>query len=171
MNSEATTQEAQYDQALELVKSFLEDLLHRIEPTLLIDIRREDAKIFVELNQTDIFAEREGASIQSLEHLADLHLRRNLREDVRVQVDIANFRERRINELRQTAHELSEQVLELNQIARMEPMTAWERKVVHETLEKIETVRTYSEGSIERHVVIAPQRKDKKGQAKQKSAD
>ncbi len=164
MNTEAPVQDATPgpDEAVALVKSFLEDLLHRIEPNLFVEIERDGPKILVNLTPSSIFAEREGASIQSLEHLADLYLRRNLREEIRVHVDMDNFRAQRTDGLRQLAQELAEQVMESKEIARMEHMTSWERKIVHEALESVTEVRTYSEGNIERHVVIAPQRESKK---------
>lgn len=130
--------------------------MQRIEPTAMIEIQREGRRLYVNLIQTSVFAEREGPSIQALEHLCDLYVRRNLREDVRVQLDIGNYRLRRAEELRALASERAGQALTEKKRVRLEPMTSWERKTVHEALEGVEGVSTHSEGGSERHVVIDP---------------
>lgn len=156
MSKEQAQPQPKPDSALETVKRFLGELMQRIEPTAAIEIQREGRRLYVNLAQTSAFAEREGPSIQALEHLCDLYVRRNLREDVRVQLDIGNYRLRRTEELRALAGERAQQALAEKKRVRLEPMTPWERKTVHETLEHVEGVHTHSEGSTERHVVIDP---------------
>lgn len=144
------------DPVVHAVKGYLDELLKFIEPTAQVDIRRAGKDVRVHLMQSAAFAGREGAAIQSLEHLVELCVRRTVREEVRVEADVANFRQRRTEELQQLARQLAQQAQEEGKAMQMEPMTAWERKIVHEVLEGSKAVRTFSRGDIERRVVIEP---------------
>jgi spoIIIJ-associated protein len=144
---------------VDAVKAYVTDLLTRVDPTAQIQIHQDGRRLFLELQEATGFVGFEGASIQALEHLVDLHLRRHLREDSRIRVDIDNFRHRRTEELKLLAQTSAEQAMSDFVRVKLDPMTAWERKTVHEALEDVENVRTHSEGNLERFVVIAPQKR------------
>lgn len=138
------------------VRAFLSDLLRRIDPGAEFVLSQTGTHIGIHLRGALGFKEREGAGIQALEHLADLYLRRHLRGELRIQVDIDDFRQRRTTALIAQAQASAQEVLTHRKAFAFEPMTAWERKIVHEVLEGVEGVRTFSRGSLERHVVVEP---------------
>ena len=144
------------DPVIHAVKAYLDELLRFIEPTAQLDVQRTGKDVRVHITQSSVFASREGAVIQSLEHLVELCVRRTVREEVRVEADVANFRQRRTEELQQLALQLAQQAQLEGKAMHMDPMTAWERKIVHEVLESSKIVRTFSRGDIERSVVIEP---------------
>ncbi|HEY5596102.1 MAG TPA: R3H domain-containing nucleic acid-binding protein [Candidatus Bipolaricaulota bacterium] len=144
------------DPVIHAVEGYLNELLRFIEPTAQVDVRRKEKNVRVHITQSAAFASREGAVIQSLEHLVELCVRRTVREEVRVEADVSNFRQRRTEELQQLARQLAQQAQDQGKAVLMEPMTAWERKIVHEVLESSKAVRTFSRGDIERGVVIEP---------------
>ena len=146
------------ESTVEAVKPFVEALLQRVEPAAVFTVEQQGRHLMVELHQAAAFADREGQSVQALEHLLDLHVRRNLNRDVHVRVDIDNFRQRRSEELRVLAQQLAAQVIVDKRSVRLDPMSAWERKIVHEALEELSGVRTRSEGRAERRVVIDVER-------------
>lgn len=144
------------DPVIQAIKGYLNELLRFIEPTAQVDVQRKGKDVRVHITQSAAFANREGAVIQSLEHLVELCVRRTVREEVRVEADVANFRQRRTDELQQLALQLAQQAQDQGKAVHMDPMTAWERKIVHEVLESSKAVRTFSRGDIERGVVIEP---------------
>ncbi len=82
---------------------------------------------------------------------------RGLRERKRVVVDVAGYRERRRETLEGRADRAAEQALTSNHVIEMDPMSAQERRVVHERLKERAGVETYSEGDEpHRCVVVAP---------------
>ncbi len=143
-------------------REFLSALLPRVAPTAQAEIQQRGKALDVHLRGATAFVGFEANAIQSLEHLIDLSLRRSLRTDARVRVDIDDFRQRRVDELRQLAQEMANQALTQRRRVNMEPMSAWERKAVHEALEGFKGVKTFSRGNVERHLVIDPLPKDKK---------
>ena len=158
MSQEPEQTAARGHASLEPVEQFLTELLERIAPGTTFSLKQEGKNLFVNLSGATAFVQREGASIQALEHLIDLYLRRHLREEMRVKADMDDFRRRRTEGLQNLAVTLAQQVVEENKAVDVEPMTAWERKTIHEALEGVAQVSTFSRGSVERHVVIAPKR-------------
>jgi len=146
------------DAVIDAVGSLVEALLKRVEPLATFNVTLRERYVELELHQAAAFAGREGESIQALEHLLDLHVRRKLHQDLHVRVDIDNFKERRSEELQTLAQALAAQVIVDKKSVRLDPMSAWERKIVHETLEGVAGVRTRSEGRVERCLVIELER-------------
>ena len=75
----------------------------------------------------------------------------------RVRIDVGGYRARRREALERFTHQVAEQVVASGVQKALEPMTASDRKVVHDTANSIDGVRTISEGEEpRRRVVIAP---------------
>jgi spoIIIJ-associated protein len=98
-----------------------------------------------------------GQTIDAIQHLAYRIAFRGETERKRVVVDAAGYRERRATTLRATADQAAEAAIADNRPVALEPMTALERKVVHEHLKSRHDVETYSEGQEpSRRLVVAP---------------
>ena len=75
----------------------------------------------------------------------------------RVRIDVGGYRQRRREALERFTRQVAEQVVESGVQKVLEPMPASERKVVHDTANSIDGVKTLSEGEEpRRRVVIAP---------------
>jgi spoIIIJ-associated protein len=99
-----------------------------------------------------------GATIQALEevvraavqHFAGGH-------SAWMHVDVAGYRERRRQALVDFAHKIAREVKDSGEERAMEPMTAADRKVVHDAISEIDGVETTSEGEEpRRRVVVLP---------------
>jgi spoIIIJ-associated protein len=72
-------------------------------------------------------------------------------------VDVAGYRQRRVEALRRFSRQLADQVLASGASKALEPMSAADRKVVHDALNEVDGVATMSEGEEPyRRVVIVP---------------
>lgn len=100
---------------------------------------------------------KRGQTIDALQLLCYQAAFRGLRERKRVIVDAAGYRARRRETLEGRADRAAEQALTNNRIIEMDPMSAQERRVVHERLKDRAGVETYSEGDEpSRCVIVAP---------------
>jgi spoIIIJ-associated protein len=100
---------------------------------------------------------KRGQTIDALQLLCYQAAFRGMRERKRVVVDAAGYRERRRETLESRADRAAEQALNGNQVVEMDPMSAQERRVVHERLKDRAGVETYSEGDEPRRcVIVAP---------------
>lgn len=74
----------------------------------------------------------------------------------RILVDVAQYRERRVAALTRWVQGIAEEVKDSGEERQLEPMSAADRKVIHDTVAAIDGVETRSEGEdARRHVVIA----------------
>ena len=105
---------------------------------------------------------RHGQTIDAIQYLASAILFRGRYDERKpVVVDAAGYRSRRQATLDALAARMAEQVSATGQRVELEPMTAVERKLVHEKLKDDPEVETTSEGTEpNRFVVILPRHVD-----------
>lgn len=95
---------------------------------------RDGIRVAVDAGDQDQFLiGREGETLAALQHLVARMLRARSPEDQipRVEVDVAGYRDRRVESLRELARGLIEEVRETGHEAATEPLSAIERRVVH----------------------------------------
>ena len=98
---------------------------------------------------------RRGETLDALQHLCNYSVNRNLDGHVRINVDAEDYRQKREDSLRRYAHKKAQQVLKAHRRTTLEPMNAYERHVIHATLQDVDRITTYSVGTEpNRRVVI-----------------
>ena len=103
---------------------------------------------------------KHGQTIDAIQYLANAVVRAEGREHAIV-VDAAGYRARRTASLEAVARRSAQRAAALNDRVELEPMTAIERKIVHEALKDDPDVQTASEGSEpNRYVVVLPRDDD-----------
>ena len=65
---------------------------------------------------------------------------------IKVFVDVAGYKERRIKTLEDLAEKISKTVIRTGKAITLEPMTAYERKIIHTKLQENDKVKTFSKG-------------------------
>lgn len=99
-----------------------------------------------------------GATLQAIEELVRTVVQRQTDgHGVRIHVDVAGYRAKRRAALADFTRNLAEKVLETGRAQALEPMSASDRKVVHDTAGEIDGISTVSEGEDpRRRVVLRP---------------
>ncbi len=104
-----------------------------------------------------LFIGRHGQTIDAVQHLAQRAIATLVGEQRRVVVDAEGYRRRRQEALEGQAADAAEQAIRERRAVALEPMTAGERRVVHEFLRDRGGVATHSEGEEpQRRLVVAP---------------
>lgn len=145
--------------AEELVHELLEEIVDAFDLDAEIDVRVEDGTVYgtVEGPDMGLFIGRHGSTIDAIQHIAQRALLAQDLEPGRVVIDAEGYRERRREILVGLADEAAERALDEDRPVALEPMSASERRVVHEHLRDREDVDTHSEGDEpERRLVISP---------------
>ena len=115
-----------------------------------IDLAGEDSGLLIG---------RRGQTLQALQFLVTLIVRRQMGEDVRVVLDVENYRQRRETSLRDMAEKVASRVAQTNRSITLEPMSPADRRIIHTSLSEHPGVRTESAGEGEnRKVTIMPRR-------------
>ncbi len=98
---------------------------------------------------------RRGDTLDALQHLCNYSINRGIDGHVRINVDAEAYRQKREDSLRRYAHKKAQQVLKAHRRTTLEPMNAYERHVIHATLQDVDRITTYSVGTEpNRRVVI-----------------
>jgi spoIIIJ-associated protein len=138
------------------------ELLERITASLglacSIEIAEDDESIVATCEGGDLglLIGRHGQTIDSVQQLANaIVFKGDYEHRKRIVVDAAGYRSRREEALHREAVRAAERALETGARVELEPMTAIERKVVHERLKEYPGVETASDGAEpNRYVVV-----------------
>ncbi|MDZ4719568.1 MAG: RNA-binding cell elongation regulator Jag/EloR [Roseiflexaceae bacterium] len=100
---------------------------------------------------------RRGETLRSVQFMVNLLASRRVQKWPQIVVDVGNYRQRRQESLEALARRMAERVRQTHRPLMLEPMGAYERRIVHLTLRSDVTVYTESTGEGEnRKIVIYP---------------
>jgi spoIIIJ-associated protein len=144
------------ERARELVEGVLDEL--DLEGEVVVE--EDDERITLSVAGEDdygLLIGKRGQTIDALQLLCYQAAFRGMRERKRVVLDAAGYRGRRRETLEGRADRAAEQALSNSRVVEMDPMSAQERRVIHERLKERAGVETYSEGDEpHRCVVVSP---------------
>ncbi len=143
------------DRVLEL----LERIAGEFDVDAEVEIAEDDERITAEYHGDDlgVLIGHHGQTIDAIQHLAYRIAYHGETGRKQVVVDAAGYRERRAVTLRASGDQAAEAAIRDGRPVALEPMSALERKVVHEHLKSRHDVETYSEGQEpSRRLVVAP---------------
>ena len=142
----------------EKIEVFLKGLLENMNSDAVPHAWKEDDTTYsVELTGSDLgyLIGRRGDTLDALQHLCNYSINRNIDGHIRINVDAEDYRQKREDSLRRYALKKAQQVLKAHRRTTLEPMNAYERHVIHATLQDNDKITTYSVGSEpNRRVVI-----------------
>jgi spoIIIJ-associated protein len=98
-----------------------------------------------------------GATLEALQELSRLAVFRQTGSPSRLLLDVGGYRALRRKELGAIAKNAAEKVKEYGEAVRLEPMSAFERKCVHDVINALAGVESESEGvEPSRRIVVRP---------------
>lgn len=143
----------------ERVRQLLERIAAAAGLSATIEVSEDQEQIHAEFTGEDlgILIGHNGQTIDAIQHLAYRIAFRGSAARKGVLVDAGGYRERRAVALRAAADQAAEAAVRDGRAVPLEPMSAIERKLVHEHLRTRRDVETYSEGEEPaRRLVVAP---------------
>ena len=142
----------------EKIETFLKGLLEHMGSQAIPHAWKENENTYmVELVGQDLgyLIGRRGDTLDALQHLANYTVNRGIEGHIRINVDAEAYRQKREESLRRYAVKKAQQVLKAHRRTTLEPMNAYERHVIHATLQDMDRITTYSVGTEpNRRVVI-----------------
>jgi spoIIIJ-associated protein len=147
------------DQPAERVRVLVTRVVQALELEASVDVNEDPDEIRATVNGDDLglLIGKHGTTIDALQHLAARSAFRGEEERKRVTVDAAGYRERREASLHRAADRAVEDALQFGRPVELEPMSAAERRTVHEYLRDRTELQTHSEGDEpERRLVVSP---------------
>lgn len=115
-----------------------------------IDIKVEikDFNIFVDLNGENInyLIGYRGENINALQVILTAVANKKSSAKIRVMLDVGGYKEKREKTLEDLAEKIAKTVIRTRKQIALEPMTAYERKIIHSKLQSNDKVETFSKG-------------------------
>lgn len=157
---EVSEQSVSVEEQAEVAERFALGLIEAFGADAEVVARIDDEAVLVDITGADLglLVGPRGVTLQAIEDLVRTVVQRQTEgHGTRINVDVAGYRARRREALAEFTRELAEKVLESGTDQTLEPMSASDRKVVHDTIAELEGVSTASEGEDpRRRVVIRP---------------
>lgn len=146
------------DNAKKEIKTFLSEFLKQIAETITYEISEEENVIHVLITgeESSRLIGYRGESLNSLQTILTTIANKGRESNVKVILDIGEYKDARKKTLEELATKIEKTVTKTGKTVTLEPMTAYERKIIHTKLQNSKTVKTHSIGENEnRRVVIS----------------
>jgi len=134
----------------ERAKSFLEGLLKHMGVDGTVESRMAEDDV-LEMNisgeNMGVVIGRRGDTLDALQYITSIAINRGEESHIKVALDTENYRKKRQESLENLAKKVAERVLKYKKSVALEPMSAYERRVIHSTLQGFSGISTYSTGS------------------------
>lgn len=102
---------------------------------------------------------KRGQTLDSLQYILSLVINRSSESFVRIKLDTENYRSRRKEKLEILARNIASKVKKTGKFTELEPMNAYERRIIHAALQGDNMVSTKSVGEEPfRHIMIYPKK-------------
>jgi spoIIIJ-associated protein len=150
----------------EKLESFLKGLLEHMGVEANINIEENENGLYVNFDGEHIgsLIGHRGETLDAIQHLANYAVNKNRGEErTRISVDAENYRAKREDSLKRLAEKVAGKVKKYHRNITLEPMNAYERHVIHASLQDFDGVTTYSTGTEpNRRVVVALERQQRR---------
>ncbi|MGN1096064.1 MAG: RNA-binding cell elongation regulator Jag/EloR [Eubacteriales bacterium] len=153
---------------LEAARNFAETLIKNMGINAIVTIHDDgngEALLTVSGEDAGLLIGHHGDTLDSLQYLVNLAANKkesDERKYTRISVDIENYREKREETLKKLARRMAEKVKRTGNNVVLEPMNAYERRIIHSEIQNIEGVSTNSVGAEgNRRVILFPEGNEK----------
>lgn len=136
-------------QVQEIVKEYLDGFLKAYGSEYTLNVTEEDKDVMAYITGENMggLIGYHGDALDSLQYLVNNYVKEKVNNyERKVYVDIENYRAKRENTIVELALRLASKVVKNKRSMKLEPMTRYERKVIHKALQGKANIDTHSEG-------------------------
>lgn len=148
-NKEKNREPMDFSEIIKDLEKFLKDFISNL-PTkdLEYEIKQDEnlIKIDIKDEKAAYLIGYRGETLNCLQNILCNIASNDKQEKVRVLLNISNYREKREKDLETLAGKIAESVVKNKKSVTLEPMIAYDRKIVHSFLQEHDKVKTYSIG-------------------------
>ena len=158
VKKEINLSQEEQDIAVKNVEEFLKEFLNKLEKDEKIEysIKADKSGVYVNINDKNLgyLIGYRGETLYALQNVLSAIAGKKIENKVRVFLDIESYRTKREKTLEELAEKISKTVIKTKKSITLEPMQAYERKIIHSKLQNNELVTTKSIGEEPRRRVV-----------------
>ena len=130
------------------LENFINAFLNKIDNSFEYSIKIENSNIIVNIDgeQSGTLIGYRGETLNALQSILTSIVNNDISGKIKVFLNIDNYKEKREKALEELAVKVSKTVLKNNKSITLEPMNAYERKIIHSKLQDMHNIRTHSIG-------------------------
>jgi spoIIIJ-associated protein len=143
----------------EFGKTFLTEVAGLFGVSVRVEASTENDRVLfaIETDDEEVLSGRDGEVLESLQHLVKLAIAKKYKENLRLLLDVNDFRERRKKTIISMARRLAEKVKKEGKPIKTKPLNPYERRIIHTLFKNNGRISTHSEGDGHtKKVVISP---------------
>ena len=145
----------------ETPKAILEEMLRRLGYDAQVQEQKRDESLLLEVQTDDSgrLIGRQGQTLADLQYLLNRLVFQQDPQAPKVTVDVAGYRQQQEEVLIQRAKEAAEKVRRWGDVVELEPMNAYDRRIVHTALRDDPDIETHSvevAGSSKKVILLRP---------------
>ena len=151
------TDEEDLKRAKEDIENFISSFIKAFDDKLTYEVKIEDYIIYININgeSSGLLIGYRGDTLEALQKIVLAIADKEAKQKVRVILDIEGYRDKRAATLEDLAVKKAKIVKAKGKKITLEPMSSYERKVIHTKLQDFDGIQTYSIGENEyRRIVI-----------------
>ena len=128
------------------IENFLNKFLTDKEITFKAEVKDFDIYVDIEGDNVNYLIGYRGENINAMQVILSAIANKQSSSKIKIFLDVAGYKERRIKTLEELADKIARTVVRTKKSITLEPMTAYERKVIHSRLQASDKVKTFSKG-------------------------
>jgi len=145
---------------IEVIKNTIKELLEamKFDGQVVIDnLETDNILANIQTEQAGFLIGQAGVNLDALQHISRILVNKKNEEPIPFILDVNNYRKHRIELLKDLAKNMAQQALTEKVSLTLQPMSAYERRVIHLALVDHSQISTESIGhESERRIVIKP---------------
>ena len=150
--------EKEQEKAEENVKTFMEEIIKELPENTAYAIHKDKTGLNVEISNENLgfLIGYRGETLYAFQNILSAIAGKDIDKKVRVILDIEGYKAKREKTLEELAEKVAKTVIKTRKPVKLEPMQAYERKIIHSKLQQNDKVQTESIGEEpNRRIVIS----------------
>ena len=145
---EINLSEEEQETASKNIEEFLKELQKELPEDTEYSIKKDKTAIYVEINSPNLgfLIGYRGETLYAFQNILSAIAGKGLENRVRVILDVEGYKSKRQKTLEDLAEKVAKTVIKTRKPIKLEPMQAYERKIIHSKLQKNNKVETNSIG-------------------------
>ena len=156
---EIKIEESILEEAKKRIEKFLDEFLKNVSGDIVAyecRIKENVIEVIINDKKVDFLIGYRGETLNSLQTILTTVAIKNNNEKIRVELDILEYREKRRKVLEERAEKIAKSVIKTRKPITLEPMTPYERKIIHSKLQNNNKVKTVSVGEgVHRKIIVS----------------
>ena len=140
--------EEEQQKAEENIKTFMEDIIKELPKNTTYTIQKDKTGLNVEISNENLgfLIGYRGETLYAFQTILSAIAGKEIDKKVRIILDIEGYKAKREKTLEELAEKVAKTVIKTGKSVKLEPMQAYERKIIHSKLQQNDKVQTESIG-------------------------